>query len=330
MATPIAIRRLTRDLRMLQKEPLDSSGIFYYANENNMFNGQALIIGPENTPYHHGFYFFDFYFPDNYPFQPPKVSYETRCQGIRFNPNLYTCGKVCVSILNTWSGPQWTSCQSIKSILLSLQTILCNNPIHNEPGYEKELGDRCQKYNQVIQYHNFKTAIYGMLLNPPPKFEVFLPVMKTYFHQQIESIIENIDLSISKSPKMSLLISPMYGMTVKIDYVGLKNDLNELYHKQTGKNLLNSSNKEIKSKKKRKAPSISSSNFDIGYEINSNNDENYVYIVSTTKTGQKRWKKKKPYTKQLTSPPLNNDNHDFMDIQQNSHSNLNTQQSVII
>lgn len=25
----------------------------------------------------------------------------------RFNPNLYNCGKVCLSLLGTWSGPSW-------------------------------------------------------------------------------------------------------------------------------------------------------------------------------------------------------------------------------
>ena len=26
---------------------------------------------------------------------------------VRFNPNLYNCGKVCLSLLGTWSGPSW-------------------------------------------------------------------------------------------------------------------------------------------------------------------------------------------------------------------------------
>lgn len=26
---------------------------------------------------------------------------------VRFNPNLYVCGKVCLSLLGTWSGPAW-------------------------------------------------------------------------------------------------------------------------------------------------------------------------------------------------------------------------------
>ena len=87
---------------------------------------------------------------------PPKVIYQTRDGKIRFNPNLYTCGKVCVSILNTWAGPQWTSCQSLKSVLISLQSLLNDKPIQNEPGFENEIGDKCKIYNKIIRCSNKK------------------------------------------------------------------------------------------------------------------------------------------------------------------------------
>ena len=66
------------------------------------------MIGPENTPYQYGFYLFDIKVPSEYPFKPPIVKFYTQNNKTRFNPNLYINGKVCLSILNTWSGPQWT------------------------------------------------------------------------------------------------------------------------------------------------------------------------------------------------------------------------------
>ena len=48
------------------------------------------------------------------------LNYLTNDGKTRFNPNLYRNGKVCISLLNTWKGEQWTSCQTIESILLSL------------------------------------------------------------------------------------------------------------------------------------------------------------------------------------------------------------------
>ena len=71
-------------------------------DDENIFKMYCLIIGTENTPYEDGFYLFDFTFTEEYPLKPPKVKYCTLNGNIRFNPNLYTCGKVCLSILNTY------------------------------------------------------------------------------------------------------------------------------------------------------------------------------------------------------------------------------------
>ena len=57
----------------------------------------------------------------------------------RFNPNIYSSGKVCLSILGTWRGEpgeEWSSAQGLESILLSIQSLMSSNPYENEPGYE--------------------------------------------------------------------------------------------------------------------------------------------------------------------------------------------------
>ena len=66
---------------------------------------KACIIGADDTPYANGIFVFDIYFPPEYPNVPPKVLLATTGNGkIRFNPNLYDNGYVCLSILGTWSG----------------------------------------------------------------------------------------------------------------------------------------------------------------------------------------------------------------------------------
>jgi ubiquitin-protein ligase len=48
------------------------------------------------------------FLPPAYPHVPPKVTFRTTADGrLRFNPNLYTDGKVCLSLLGTWSGDPW-------------------------------------------------------------------------------------------------------------------------------------------------------------------------------------------------------------------------------
>ena len=61
--------------------------------------------------------------PSDYPKTSPFVKFETIDGRVRFNPNLYTAGKVCLSILGTWSGPPWTSCQNIGTLAHSLKSL---------------------------------------------------------------------------------------------------------------------------------------------------------------------------------------------------------------
>ena len=60
----------------------------------------ALITGPFDTPYEGGFFLFVFRCPPDYPIHPPRVKLMTTGNNtVRFNPNFYRNGKVCLSIL---------------------------------------------------------------------------------------------------------------------------------------------------------------------------------------------------------------------------------------
>jgi ubiquitin-protein ligase len=159
-----SIHRLLKDVKDIIKHPLHDNGIYYQHDDEDMLKGYALIIGPTETPYFGGNYFFEFLYPYNYPYSPPKVKFCTGGEDVRFNPNLYTSGKVCLSILNTWTGDQWTSSQTITTILLNLCTLFCVNPLLNEPGINKFHPD-LENYNKIIEYENMNIAIGDILLN---------------------------------------------------------------------------------------------------------------------------------------------------------------------
>ena len=63
----------------------------------------VMIVGPAKTPYEDGLFAFDVQLPANFPSLPPVFHYLSYCNE-RLNPNLYEDGKVCVSLLGTWSG----------------------------------------------------------------------------------------------------------------------------------------------------------------------------------------------------------------------------------
>lgn len=57
-------------------------------------------MGPADTPYEGGFFYFLVACTSDYPIKPPKVKLLTTGNNtVRFNPNLYRNGKVCLSIL---------------------------------------------------------------------------------------------------------------------------------------------------------------------------------------------------------------------------------------
>ena len=151
-----SVKRIANDVKYILNNPLHN--IYYIHDDTKLYEGYALIIGNYNTPYYLGNYFFKFNFPENYPYYPPKINFLSTDGDIRFNPNLYSNGKVCLSVLNTWYGEGWTSCQTISSILLILQTLFNENPLLNEPGINKN-DKNINLYNKYISFKNIDYSI---------------------------------------------------------------------------------------------------------------------------------------------------------------------------
>ena len=179
-----AIKRiLNKDIKEISNQNLNSLGIYIQFNEDNFLNAKAMIVGPKDSLYEGGFLFFNIHFPKNYPFSPPDVTYVSRNR-IRIHPNLYVgngtngFGKVCLSILGTWSGPKWTSIMDITTVLLTIQSLLDNNPLHHEPGQENNKTMMNTLYNEVIKYESIQTLTIKNLVDTPEGFNIFLDDMK--------------------------------------------------------------------------------------------------------------------------------------------------------
>lgn len=234
----IAITRILSDINDLMKNPLDKDGIYWHLNEDNIFNFKALIIGPQGTPYEGGFYFFDFVIPNTYPFDPPKATYCTQYENIRFNPNLYTNGKVCLSILNTWSGPAWTPSNTLSSILVSLLgLVFVEYPLKNEPGKENCSKFMIEEYNDIIEYSSFKGAIIMMLNNIANGFEMFKDIIETHFKENIVYYLEK-SRSLLKTKNNITRLSGLYNISIKTNYNLVTKEIEDLYEKLTGNKIL--------------------------------------------------------------------------------------------
>ena len=98
--------------------------------------------------------------------------------GLRANPNLYTCGKVCLSLLGTWQGKDdkgeaWTPGKStLLQIFLSIQAlVLTAEPYFNEPGWSGLQGSdegtrNSAMYNEQVRLVCLRSCL--ALLRAPP------------------------------------------------------------------------------------------------------------------------------------------------------------------
>ncbi|XP_046328169.1 ubiquitin-conjugating enzyme E2 Z-like [Haliotis rufescens] len=161
--TQQCILRIKRDIMTIYNEP--PPGMCIVPDKEDITKIHALITGPFDTPYEGGFFYFLIRCPPDYPIHPPRVKLMTTGDGrVRFNPNLYKNGKVCLSIIGTWSGPAWSPAQSLSTVLISIQSLLNEKPYHNEPGFERErnAGD-AKRYNEIICHETLRVAVCDML-----------------------------------------------------------------------------------------------------------------------------------------------------------------------
>jgi len=216
------VTRLLKDVKQILKNPLTENGIYYVHDDTDMMKGYALIIGPSDTPYFGGNYFFELNYPADFPHSPPKVKYCTNGNNIRFNPNLYACGKVCISLLNTWRGDQWTSCQTISTVLLTLCTLLCSNPLLNEPGVDKKHNDM-MNYTEIINFSNINISICDIIERKEgvflPFFENFYPFVKENFIQNYYKLLQIANTKNDEFKNQSVNFKTgYYSMNVTVDY----------------------------------------------------------------------------------------------------------------
>lgn len=180
------IKKVQQDWSILEKNLPD--GIYVRVYEDRMDLLRAVIVGAYGTPYQDGLFFFDFQLPPEYPQVSPLAYYHSG--GLRLNPNLYEDGKVCLSLLNTWTGKGnevWDpSSSSILQVLVSLQGLVLNSrPYFNEAGYDKQVGTaegekNSLSYNENTFLLSCKSMLY-LLRRPPMHFE---ELVKQHFRRR--------------------------------------------------------------------------------------------------------------------------------------------------
>ncbi|GAV08335.1 hypothetical protein RvY_18045 [Ramazzottius varieornatus] len=163
--TAMCKKRMQHDLAnsLSEEEVLK---IYVHPNEEDITKLTALVIGPSETPYEGGFFLFYVRVPPEYPLKPPRVvNLTTGDNTVQFGPNLYDSGKVCLSILGTWTGPSWSAAMTLSVTLTSIQSLMSVGAMRNEPGDEDTPmnSPRLIAYDRSVRYKTIRVAILDNL-----------------------------------------------------------------------------------------------------------------------------------------------------------------------
>lgn len=235
-----AKRRIMFDINSVKNETDEIKflkGLYFDFKIEESFETKykMLIIGPEDTPYVGGFYGFDGQFPDNYPYYPMTMKTLTQGGGIRKHPNLYTGGKCCFSFLGTWQGPPWTACQNPDTVGVSMRSVMTNNPIVNEPGWEKRDDAKTKLYEDMIVYFNLRYAVVEFIKElrcekgVGYQFKPMASKIYQHFVYNYDKGFYHDKLSKIKSYSGQQLKSPVYGFSVEFDIKYVEAQLKNLY-----------------------------------------------------------------------------------------------------
>ncbi|KAG5522393.1 hypothetical protein RHGRI_034541 [Rhododendron griersonianum] len=160
MSTP-SRKRLMRDFKRLQQDP--PAGISGAPHDNNIMLWNAVIFGPDDTPWDGVFPVVSFcsvilaclhspgtfkltlQFSEDYPNKPPTVRFVSRM----FHPNIYADGSICLDILQN----QWSPIYDVAAILTSIQSLLCdpnpNSPANSEAA--RMYSENKREYNRRVR-----------------------------------------------------------------------------------------------------------------------------------------------------------------------------------
>ncbi|XP_074643354.1 ubiquitin-conjugating enzyme E2 G2-like isoform X2 [Tubulanus polymorphus] len=164
-----ALKRLMAEYKQLTLNPPEGI-VAGPLTEENFFEWEAYITGPEGTCFDGGVFAALMSFPPDYPLSPPKMKFTCDL----FHPNIYPDGRVCISILHApgddpmgyeTSAERWSPVQSVEKILLSVISMLAepNDESAANVDAAKTWRDNREKFEEIAE----RTVRKSLGLPPP-------------------------------------------------------------------------------------------------------------------------------------------------------------------
>lgn len=197
--SPIARNRIVTELASLKKNLPCSpeASIFLVYDGKDIGRMRVLIIGPRDTPYAFGFFFFDVRIPENYPSDPPLVTFcNTRNETFQFGPNFHGHGTVCLPFLNTCKGnccPRWTQFTTLLQVFISIQSLAMSNKIIQiDPRFENlsENSKENIEYQTEVKFGTIKYGILNPLSSFPKGFEELINKQLSFTKEDLKKTLK--------------------------------------------------------------------------------------------------------------------------------------------
>jgi len=150
--TSSAKRRLINDFKRFEKE--DSNGIFASPLNDDVLTWEAVIFGPDDSPWEGGTFKLLLEFTEEYPTKPPSIKFITNM----YHPNIYSDGKICLDILTN----QWSPIYDVHTVLTSIQSLL-SDPNPDSPAN----AEAARLYTENVQeyYKKVKDCVENSWIN---------------------------------------------------------------------------------------------------------------------------------------------------------------------
>ena len=200
----MALRRLKKEL----KDSLSTSSPHRmpdncYAepqNEDDYFVWTTLLVGPQNTPYQDGHFYIKFQFPQDYPFKPPKMQFQTKI----YHPQINDKGGFCLS--GGQDRDTWSPALTMMSLMGFIKDMLINpDPeFPMVPEIANLLNSNKQKYNQNATDWTLKYA--KPLIDQPILKNLQFQYCINKQHIKCNFDIQSSNKHLKKFPELSLAV----------------------------------------------------------------------------------------------------------------------------
>jgi len=149
---PREVKRLEKELQDMKALSSESS-VSAEAVGGNMQKWSGTLIGPDGTPYAGGYFKIDIAIPEDYPYNPPKMKFDTKI----WHPNISSqTGAICLDVL----GKEWSPALTIRTALLSIMAML-SAPEPDDP-QDAQVADQYKQDRPAFdQTAKFWTEMYA-------------------------------------------------------------------------------------------------------------------------------------------------------------------------